>query len=136
MPIDLKKVGARIAEVRRESGKQQPEFAAAIGTSLRSLAGYERGEREPRAELLAAIYSATGVNPTWILFGDQAASKRPGTPTRLAKATLLDLIERLAVMKKSLPPDVLANVFEVLLEHALEREAVDPEFTHKVLSLQ
>lgn len=39
-------------------------------------------------------------------------------------------------MKKSLPPDVLANVFEVLLEHALEREAVDPEFTHKVLSLQ
>jgi transcriptional regulator with XRE-family HTH domain len=136
MPLDLKNVGARIAEVRRESGQQQQEFAAAIGTSLRSLAGYERGEREPRAELLAGIYTATGVNPTWILFGDKVAAKRASTPVRLAKATLRDLADRLAAMKKTLPPDVLSNVYEVLLEHAIEQDSVDPEFTRKVLSLQ
>ena len=134
--LDLIGVGARIAEARRDAGKQQPEFAIELGTSLRSLAGYERGEREPPAGLLAALYEVAGVNPSWVLLGPKKAPKRQGTPIALAKATALDLYARLASIKKDLPPDVFADVFEILLEHATEKDAVDPDYTKKILGLK
>lgn len=60
-------VGARIKEVR--GSEDQGEFAATVGVSPGTLGRYERGERLPDAEFLAAIALKRDVSADWLLTG-------------------------------------------------------------------
>lgn len=48
---NYKKIGTRIAELRKEKGLSQAEFANKMGVSLASVCMWEQNKREPRREL-------------------------------------------------------------------------------------
>ncbi len=47
--------GQRLANRRKAAGLGQKEFAAATGIGMRSIAGYESGERKPDLENLCKM---------------------------------------------------------------------------------
>lgn len=62
-----KAVGAKIAEAR---GRQtQADFADRLGVHEGTLGRYERGERLPDAEFLAAMAEKADVSTHWLLYG-------------------------------------------------------------------
>lgn len=69
-------MGAKIRAIRERSNLSQEDFAASIEVSLRAYANYERGEREVPASVLAALSRVYGVDPVWVLVGDEGAPKQ------------------------------------------------------------
>jgi phage repressor protein C with HTH and peptisase S24 domain len=55
--------------MRDALGYTQQDLSAITGIPLRSLKGYEMGERKPRSDALAAI-ARTGVNIHWLVTGE------------------------------------------------------------------
>ena len=62
-----KETGERIAALLRESGMTQRELAERVGATEASMSKYVRGEREPRAEVLANIATALGTTSEYLL---------------------------------------------------------------------
>ena len=62
-------VAERIRTWRESIGSTQAQFSEQTGIPLRTLKGYEAGERLPGTEALIAI-AKTGVNATWLLTGE------------------------------------------------------------------
>jgi transcriptional regulator with XRE-family HTH domain len=62
-------LGARIALIR---GKMtQAEFSEKLGISRKTLIRYEKNESDPSASFLQALISDFGVDPRWLLIGDE-----------------------------------------------------------------
>ncbi len=61
-------LGERLKEVR--AGKTQKELAAEMHVSTNTYAMYERDERNPDAIFLASLCQKFGVNPGWLLLGE------------------------------------------------------------------
>lgn len=71
-----REIGARIALARKETGGMaQRELGELIGVSERSVAAYETGEVIPY-RFMVAIGTALGVDPAWIMHGDDANDVR------------------------------------------------------------
>lgn len=64
---DPKAVGARIGEIRGRSS--QEVFGAELGVHENTLGRYERGERLPDAEFLAALATKRNISTHWVLYG-------------------------------------------------------------------
>lgn len=60
----VKYLGKRFRESREECGFSREEAADRIGITVRTLAAYERGEREPKAETAIKIAKAYRTNLT------------------------------------------------------------------------
>ena len=67
-----KRIGHRIKIIRKANGMTQAELAAKIGLPVDRVAGYERGARKPKFELLKIIANALGVNPLALLDPDNS----------------------------------------------------------------
>ena len=57
----------KIKELRKESRMSQTELAEAIGSSLRTVGAWERGENVPNAEQVWACAVALGTDPNTVL---------------------------------------------------------------------
>lgn len=69
--LDAAAIGGRIKTIR---GKlTQDEFAKQVGVARSSIVRYENGQREPNAEFLVKMQQVLGVDPLWLLSGDQFA---------------------------------------------------------------
>lgn len=68
--------GARLALIRQRMGWNMTEAAQACGTTDQSWRNWETGEAKPRAmdDAVAAIAKATGCNPVWLMFGNEAVA--------------------------------------------------------------
>lgn len=62
-------IGDRVRQLRKIAGKTQVEFAETLGVSLRSLKGYEAGDREIPSSAVLRLCSLCSVSPSWILLG-------------------------------------------------------------------
>lgn len=64
-------LGARLRAIRIALGNlDRAAVATDLGVAKNSLAFWERGERTPDAEVLAAYQSVYGININWLLSGD------------------------------------------------------------------
>lgn len=95
-------LGARLRDVRRHFDDQdRDEFSARLGFSKASLAYYERGERSPDSNVLAAYRDVLGVNVNWLLSGEgevfEDALKAPQAPTPVLSEWLLDELGKIVV---------------------------------------
>ena len=63
-------IGARLRDERERLGKNQDAFAALAGVGKRALIHYEKSERSPDANFLAAI-AAAGADVLYILTGQR-----------------------------------------------------------------
>lgn len=57
----------KIKELRKQSHMSQTELAKAIGSSLRTVGAWERGENVPNAEQVWACAVALGTDPNTVL---------------------------------------------------------------------
>lgn len=65
-------IGDRLKEERERLGFSQTDFAALAGASKNSQYNYEKGDRSPDAEYLAAI-AAHGVDVQFVVTGERVA---------------------------------------------------------------
>lgn len=62
-------VGHRLWAIRISLELSQAAFAASLGSSARAYANWERGEREPPAAFVRALYATHSIDPLWVLCG-------------------------------------------------------------------
>ena len=89
-------IGMRLREERDRIGMTQEAFGQAGGVLKRALIRYEKGERMPDAEFLAAI-AAAGADVLYVLTGQRmgsAAVTQPSLNTELL-ADAIELVEKL-----------------------------------------
>lgn len=63
-------LGERLKEERIRLGFNQPDFAALVGASKRSMIGWEQGRSSPSGELLSA-WAEHGVDVMYVLTGNR-----------------------------------------------------------------
>lgn len=80
-------IGERLKEERVRLGFNQAEFAAFAGVAKTSQFNYEKGERSPDADYLAAV-SAQGVDILYVVTGE----RKPQTADSIS-ADALELLE-------------------------------------------
>ncbi len=62
-------LGARIAALRKDAGWNQAELARRLQVSPSAVGMYERGQREPSADMLLSIARAFGVSVDYLISG-------------------------------------------------------------------
>ena len=67
---DLKRLGKNIRSLRQAFGESQEELASAVNSSKSAISFYENGQREPTAEVLAAIATHYSTTVEDLKFGD------------------------------------------------------------------
>lgn len=82
--LDKTGIGERIRALRGDS--TQKEFASRVGVGRTSVVRYEAGERTPDAEFIAKLNEVLGVDPMWLLTGEEAKA----APLKPDEAALLD----------------------------------------------
>ncbi|MFA8491451.1 helix-turn-helix domain-containing protein [Xanthomonas campestris] len=94
--------GRRLRAARRVAGLSQVELGALLGMNEKSassrLSRYERGEREPDHETLAALSNALGVPPAYFHAGS-------------------DVLAEVILLVARLPLDQQSDVLELLRRH-------------------
>lgn len=88
-------IGDRLKEERERLGFNQTEFAAIAGASKNTQYNYEKGERSPDAEYLAAVF-ANGVDLFYVITGE-----RKPTAAESISAAEAELIEFFRLMKET-----------------------------------
>ncbi|MFG0460786.1 helix-turn-helix domain-containing protein [Pseudomonas sp. yb_1] len=85
-------IGERLKEERERLGLNQTEFAALAGASKNSQYNYEKGERSPDANYLAAA-AKQGVDVLYVVTGVRLPASADGlSPER---AELLHLVQKI-----------------------------------------
>jgi transcriptional regulator with XRE-family HTH domain len=80
----LRRVGARIAELRRARGWTQEALAEFVGTNVKHLQNIERGEENLTLRTIDAFAVALGGTPADLLVAPATTTRRPGRPSRRA----------------------------------------------------
>ncbi len=75
--MKMKNFGSLIAELRRERGMSQEEFAAAIGVKKQTICHYEHNRRKPGYETLEAIADVFNV-PIGFFLSEEEQRKKLG----------------------------------------------------------
>jgi transcriptional regulator with XRE-family HTH domain len=85
-PIDpdrlLDDVGRRVAELRRENGWTQQDFADELGVTLRHAQAIEGGEQNLSLRAVVRVANALGVPLAAIFEAPAARRRRPGRPRK------------------------------------------------------
>ena len=105
-------IADKLRQLRAMKGVTQESAAEKIGISVRALAGYERGERIPRGEILAAIADYYGVSREELLL-DSLKEKEFGKCDAENKETETTVKEKRK--RKALPIIIVSATIAVLL---------------------
>ncbi|MET3611778.1 transcriptional regulator with XRE-family HTH domain [Rhizobium aquaticum] len=98
-------LGQRLRDIRAHLGDPAREdFCQRLGISKGSLANYERGDRVPDSDVIAAYVTALDVNANWIVAGRGAMFEKE-RPVKGKSATMLSGFEKLP---QDLQDDLLA----------------------------
>lgn len=73
--LDKIKIGRRVAEIRRRSGKTTAAFARSLGAEAKTVGRIERGENLPSTMFLVACAEEGGSSVDWILTGKGKAPR-------------------------------------------------------------
>ena len=97
----------RLQKLRKQLKLTQAEIAEKTGITYRAYSSYERGERNPSLEFLAAIEKIYNVNLNWIIAGSggmlNASSDTMDSAARLfLRAEILQVLKEEGIMNKPL----------------------------------
>lgn len=88
-----KEMGARIARLLKEQGMTQRELAARVGTTEAAISKYVKGEREPRAEILANMATVLKTTSEALLGLDEGVKTPFGTVKALCARAAADMTQ-------------------------------------------
>lgn len=105
------KVGARLAELRRQAGLSQVELAKSLGMPQRTLSYYEREAADMPTALLSEVARVLGVEVTDILQPEKAEGKR-GPKSKIERQ--IDAVRQLPRGEQ----DFISKLLDNVLQHA------------------
>ncbi len=122
-PVENAARGARLARIRQLRKLSQTEFSEKLGLSLRACRNYEQGEREMPVGVLHALFQVFGVDPLWMLIGDQEGKYSPiARPDgELLEKIYVKLANKLINDNKKRDPILEAKIFKHIYMEILER---------------
>jgi transcriptional regulator with XRE-family HTH domain len=136
-PSENDAIGARLFQFRQSVGLTQTAMAEAIGVSARTYQNYERGEREISAIVIRALYRKFGVDPVWVLDGDDTPPRRYSAQmdANLLTIVLEEVESRLEASKKKLRPAKKAKLIMLIYQHFDGVREPDLAFVDSALAL-
>lgn len=121
-----KSLGKRLSSIRGNS--TQMEFAERYGVHKNTLARYERGERAPDAEFLAAL-ARSGYDVNWILIGEGSKVAETGTYDSINWAQLEEVFKAIEMLidyeRRPMRPDLKARLATHLYHYYIEHSEAD-----------
>lgn len=99
----------KIKELRKQSHMSQTELAEAIGSSLRTVGAWERGENVPNAEQVWACAVALGTDPNTVL-GWYEEHPREATAPDPAHRGLVESYDSLSEEGREVADSVMAGL--------------------------
>lgn len=130
--------GRRLAAVRLMTGLSQGAFADTLGLSLRAYANYERGEREAPLAVFRLIFEAYGIDPIWLLSGDDDTPKKAAAREmdfELVERITQKIDEQLALHRKKLKSGHRTQVLKALYALSLDHGTTTDSDVAHVLSV-
>lgn len=142
-------LGERLRAERERLGLGQQELAEMCGVTMRSQRNYEKGERQPDADYLAA-FMAVGGNVLHVLAGSGGESNRaltpdlsvntaPTVPTQIDVDRLARIVEMLEVFAsnagKRWPSGQLVAVAAEVYNVLVDEPALDKPKVERILKL-
>lgn len=110
------RLGNKLERLRESIGMSQGQFADFLGYSHRGYINYERNIRDTPAALVQVLYAKMGVDPAWLLVGEE------------------DSPRKLAIRK--VDPKALARVVEIMDDWLAEnKDPVDSAKRAQIISL-
>ena len=85
IPHHLRTLGERLRYRRRQMGWTQEQLAVQAGTNQAVIQKIENG-KSLRPRKINEIAAVLGVNPAWLMFGEEAESSLPDAAKSLAEA--------------------------------------------------
>lgn len=83
-------IGERIKEIRKDSGKNQRDFASSIKIGQSTLAMFENGQREPKDIHIEQICLKYGINEDWLRYEKNPKSSNGRYANNLTKLAASD----------------------------------------------
>ena len=77
---ELKAIGARIRQIRKDLGLYQEELARKLDISTPTLAEAEKGNTKPGFDILYGLTKIFNINLNYLLFGEGEVQKKTETP--------------------------------------------------------
>lgn len=111
---DADTVGDRIVQAREALGLTTAQLARRAGVRTHTLASWEAGRAEPRANKLVMLAGILNVSPTWLLMGQGQAPN--DTPSEIAM--VMGELSQLRAMQER-----TAQIIERLGNHMAQLEA-------------
>ncbi len=116
----------RLAQVRKESGLSQQEFSEKLGFLSRTYGAWERGERDPPADLFFALYEKMRVNPLWLVGGPSAAKPKIGMSMAELTGRIVESIEHQeSELNLKISPANKRRIAELMFEYFSSEESFD-----------
>lgn len=111
-------LGQRLSDVRKKLGfSDRPPFADLLGIPKDTLGNYERGDREPNADLLTIYRRRFGVNLNWLIAAEGDMFEAGAQPVPAFLATAIELVEDwLTTHDRMMPAASKAEVVDKLYQ--------------------
>jgi transcriptional regulator with XRE-family HTH domain len=106
------RLGARIAQLRKEQGITQVQLAETLDVSQQTITAYETGRRRIQVSTLPVIAQALGVTVEALVADDGSAAKKRGPAPKLQQQ-----LERINALPKA-QQRVISQVIESLIASA------------------
>ena len=90
-------IGRRIAEARRNPGLSQAALATKLGLSSGAITQWETGRAVPEPDKFQALAAALGVEPGWLLTGDE--------PDEITRAQTTNEAHALEIFRRMRPEE-------------------------------
>ena len=120
-------IGERLAAARELQQLSQVNFAEKLSLSPRAYQNYERGERELPSTVLTALHAVFGIDPLWVLIGQNRESRKSSASN---KADVLEIVvvaveTHLQRTHKTLTPVKKARLIKLLYLQFQDKPKVD-----------
>lgn len=131
-------IGGRLKQLRQKKSLSQSSFSSLLGVSLQAYQNYERGDRPITKDLIVVLMTEFGVEPSWLLSGEQALEPHSSQP-ELNEELLQQIIEGveslLSKKRKVLPIDKKTKIIVMLYKTASIQQNLDPETIRQLIEI-
>ena len=127
-------IGARLALVRKSTGKSQVEFARDLSVSQRAYITYELGERDLPTPVLAQLNEMLAVDPSWLVLGNGVRTR--SEELGALEVAIIATLESLDEQHLKPPAKVIAKMIVDLFKMQMKYNNTSHEFAVDIAKSQ
>ncbi len=95
-------IGKRIADIRKNNGENQKDFAKIMGVATSTLSYYELGKKDPTTKFLVKMADLYNADLHWLLTGDSQPTPKPKSGDMVDHGVMYDTLDTLVTQQQLL----------------------------------